>query len=91
MKEKKAPERMCIACKGMFPKRELIRIVRTAEGQYFVDKTGKTMGRGCYICDNPQCIAKCIKAKLLNKAYKTEIGSEVYIKLNDDYNSAKKN
>ncbi len=90
MKERKTPERMCIACKTMYPKRELIRIVRTAEGAFLIDRTGKAPGRGCYICDKPECIAKCIKAKLLNKAYKTEIVSEVYTKLKDDYNSAKK-
>lgn len=89
MKTKKIPERMCIACKGMFSKRVLIRIVRTAEGVFLIDKTGKAPGRGCYICDNVACINKCIKSRLLNKAFKTEISSEVYEKLNAEYNAPK--
>lgn len=90
MKIKKTPERMCISCRTMFNKKDLIRIVRTPEGEFVIDKTGKAQGRGCYICNKPECIAKCIKAKLLNKTFKTEIGNEVYIKLKDDFDAAKK-
>ncbi len=91
MNTKKPPERMCVACKGMFPKRDLIRIVRTPDNKYVIDKTGKVAGRGTYICDKPECVAKCIRSKLLNKAYKTEIDAEIYVRLFDEYNGAKKN
>jgi predicted RNA-binding protein YlxR (DUF448 family) len=75
---KKIPQRMCIGCQTMFDKRDLLRIVRTPEGEILVDKTGKKSGRGAYICTNLECFNKIIKAKKLGKALKTSIPDEVY-------------
>lgn len=76
--ESKKETRTCIACREEFKKHQLIRIVRTPEGLYVVDKTGKMNGRGTYICTNKECLKKLIKNKLLNRAFKTAISDEVY-------------
>lgn len=84
MKGKKTPERMCIACKSMKDKRELIRIVRSPEGEISLDFTGKKNGRGAYICPDGDCIAKCKKGKLLNKTFKCAVDDEVYDRLSKE-------
>ena len=61
--EKKIPMRMCIACKTMKPKREMLRIVKSGE-EIFLDKTGRANGRGAYICNDGECIKKLKKQKL---------------------------
>jgi len=69
---------MCIGCQIMFDKRELLRIVRTPEGEILLDNTGKKAGRGAYICSNLDCFKKVVKTKKLAKALKTTIPEEVY-------------
>jgi len=76
--------RMCIVCKTMVPKKELIRIVRNEEG-YFIDRTLRMNGRGAYLCNNPLCMEVCLKKRQLNRAFKTEIPAEVYQKLLEEY------
>ncbi len=78
MKQKKIPLRMCLGCKEMKAKRELIRVVRNNEGEISIDLVGKKPGRGAYICKSADCLEKAIKAKRLDKAFETTIGSEVY-------------
>ena len=85
MQEKKIPKRMCIACKEMFPKRDLIRIVRNSAGEYSLDFTGKANGRGAYICNNRDCIEKCIKTRALNRSFSENIPDEVYERLREQY------
>lgn len=63
MKQHKIPERMCVSCRQMHPKTELLRLVATAEGGVSLDKSGKAGGRGVYICDNPECIGRTLKNK----------------------------
>ena len=75
---KKETLRMCIACREMKDKRDLLRIVKNKEGQIFVDKTGKANGRGAYICKDVNCLNKLKKQKTLNKAFKMMINEEVY-------------
>ena len=58
MKPKKIPMRMCVGCREMKEKRELIRIVRTPEGETALDPTGKKPGRGAYVCRNPECLRR---------------------------------
>ena len=65
---KRIPERMCVACRQMKPKTELLRVVNTAEG-VVVDGTGKLNGRGVYLCKNSQCVAKALKSKGFAKQY----------------------
>lgn len=60
---RKTPQRSCISCRNVFDKKDLLRIVRTPEGQVEVDPTGKMSGRGAYICSNPECIKKQLSGK----------------------------
>lgn len=89
MQEKKTPQRMCIACRNMVDKRQLIRIVRSPEGVFSIDFTGKKSGRGAYVCDSDACIEKCLKQRLLNKNFKCDISPAVYEELADAYKSRK--
>lgn len=84
--EKKIPLRMCVACREMQPKRNLIRIVKNSEGVIFLDKTFKANGRGAYLCANETCLEKCIKTKALNRAFKCEIDLSVFENIKNDMN-----
>lgn len=81
---KKIPMRMCIACREMKPKDSLIRIVNSQDG-IELDPSGKKNGRGAYICNNIDCIQKCIKTHALNRAYGTEVEQKTYDKLLEDF------
>lgn len=74
---KKIPLRMCVVCKEMKPKEDLIKIVKNKEGQIFVDNSYKANGRGAYICKSKTCFDKCTKVKALNRAFKCEIPTQV--------------
>lgn len=78
MKPKKIPFRMCVGCQDMKSKKELLRVVRTPEGDIVLDPTGKKAGRGAYMCRSEQCLTKAFKEKRLEKALKHPIGEEVY-------------
>jgi predicted RNA-binding protein YlxR (DUF448 family) len=78
MAKGKIPLRTCIACKEMKPKKEMLRIVKTADGEIFPDPTGKAAGRGAYICENEKCRQLLGAKKLLNKAFSAPVGAEVY-------------
>lgn len=84
LKKKKIPMRMCTGCMEMKPKKELIRIVKTPEGDVVVDITGKQSGRGAYVCRNKECLEKSFKTKKLNKSLNTAISDEIYNKLRDE-------
>lgn len=77
MKTRRIPERMCVGCKTMKPKRELIRIVRTPEGEVHLDSTGKKAGRGAYICPDVECLQLSLKGDRLQRALSTKIGPEL--------------
>ena len=78
---KKIPQRKCIGCNEMKEKKELIRIVRSPEGDISVDPEGKKNGRGCYICINAECFEKVRKGKKLEKTFKMQIPQEIYDEL----------
>ncbi len=78
MKPKKIPFRMCVGCQDMKSKKELLRVVRTPEGDIVLDPTGKKAGRGAYMCRSEECLTKAFKEKRLEKALKHPIGEEVY-------------
>lgn len=78
---------MCIACRGLFDKKDLIRVVRTPAGEVLLDPTGKAAGRGAYLCTDPDCMKKCVKNRLLNKSFKTMISEEAYANLLVAYES----
>lgn len=84
MKVKKIPLRMCTGCMEMKPKKELIRVVKSPEGEVSVDLTGKKSGRGAYVCKNTQCLEKAFKAKRLSRNLDTTISEEVYNRLREE-------
>lgn len=84
MKVKKIPLRMCTGCMEMKPKKELIRIVKTPEGDVCVDLTGKKSGRGAYVCKSIECLEKSFKAKRLNRNLDIPISEEIYDKLKEE-------
>lgn len=71
------PERMCIVCRNMKPKSELTRIVKNKDGQLFVDKLGKAMGRGAYVCKSAECSQKLLSVRALARAFHCEISAEI--------------
>jgi len=84
MKQRKTPLRKCTGCQEMKNKKELIRIVRDAEGDFSVDLTGKKAGRGAYICHDAACLQKAHKSKGLERSFKSAVPIEVYEKLKAD-------
>lgn len=79
--QKKIPMRQCLGCREMKPKRELIRAVKSPEGVISLDFKGKAAGRGAYICPSADCLKKAIKGKALEKAFSSQIPTEVYEEL----------
>ena len=79
--KKKIPERKCVGCQQSFPKKELIRVVRSPEGEISIDFTGKKSGRGAYICKNEACFKKAKKTGILKRSLECEISEEIYAEL----------
>ena len=77
MKPKKIPMRMCVGCREMKPKRELIRVVRSPEGEVSMDPVGKKPGRGAYVCRNPECLKRAIKHRQLERQLEVTLTEEV--------------
>ncbi len=75
---KKIPMRMCLGCNEMKPKKELIRAVKSPEGEISMDLTGKKSGRGAYICRSSECFRLARKARRFEKAFSCQISDEVY-------------
>ena len=76
--KRKTPMRMCTGCGEMKPKLELVRIVRSPEGEVSLDLTGKKPGRGAYICRSAECLRAAQKKRRLEKAFACQISSEIY-------------
>ena len=87
--EKKIPLRMCIACREMKPKKEMLRIVKNAAGEIRLDFSGKLPGRGAYICNSEACIKKLNKAKLLHKTFSCEVDADVYARIEEEFLAGK--
>lgn len=83
MKQKRIPLRKCNGCGEQKDKRELVRIVKNADGEISLDLTGKAAGRGAYICPDAECLKKARKAKRIEKAFECAVPSEVYDKLEE--------
>ena len=75
--EKKIPMRKCLGCMQSFPKKDLIRVVRTPENEVLIDLTGKKSGRGAYLCKDKACLKKAIKAKRIQSNLEVQIGEEL--------------
>ena len=81
MKVKRIPLRMCVGCREMKPKKELLRVVKSPECEITVDITGRKAGRGAYLCRNEDCLLRAIKQKQLDRAFDTQISEEVLLAL----------
>lgn len=79
------PQRMCIACRSMKEKAQLVRVVKSGDN-IFVDVTDKAPGRGAYVCKSAECIKKLVKTKALNRTFKCDVPQNVYIQLEDTVN-----
>lgn len=80
---------MCIACRELKDKRELLRVVKNSDGEIFIDLTSKAQGRGAYICDKSECIAKLRKQRILNKVFSCAVDDEVYARIEEEYFGSK--
>lgn len=87
MTTKKVPMRMCTACREMKPKRELVRIVKTSEGEIKLDTTGKLNGRGAYICKDKECLMKAQKINALSRAFSMNVSEEIYNQLQTEFDN----
>ncbi|NLX82438.1 MAG: YlxR family protein [Clostridiales bacterium] len=74
---KKIPMRMCVGCREMKPKRELLRVVRTPEDEIIIDFTGKKSGRGAYVCEDEACLTRAIKQRQLERALERPVSAEI--------------
>ena len=84
MQTKRIPLRKCSGCGEMKPKKELVRVVRSPEGEVSLDLTGKKPGRGAYVCRDAECPVKARKAKRLERAFTCAIPDDVYEKMEEE-------
>lgn len=87
-KKKKTPERRCVGCGESKDKRELIRVVRTPDGEVCLDATGKKSGRGAYICHSLSCFKKARKSKRIETSLNVSIPEDIYEKLESELSEA---
>ena len=78
MSMKKVPLRQCIGCGEMKSKKEMIRVIKTADAEILLDATGRKHGRGAYLCPSMECMKKAVKSKGLERSFKMAIPKEVY-------------
>ncbi|MBE6910479.1 MAG: YlxR family protein [Ruminococcaceae bacterium] len=83
-KPKKIPQRQCVGCREMKEKRELIRVVKSPEGDVSLDFRGKKPGRGAYVCPDAACLKKARKSRALERAFSAAIPPEVYDALEEE-------
>lgn len=84
MPTRRIPMRKCTGCNEMKPKKELVRVVRSPEGEVSLDLTGKKPGRGAYVCHNLECLKKARKAKRFENAFSCVIPDGVYDKMEEE-------
>ena len=76
--------RQCLGCREHRPKRELVRIVRSPEGVVSLDFSGKANGRGAYLCRNPECLKRAVKANALERAFSAKVPDAVIERLSKE-------
>ena len=84
MHQKKIPMRMCTGCGQMKPKKELVRVVKSPEGEISLDLTGKKPGRGAYVCRSADCLKAARKARRLERAFSCQISAELYERMEEE-------
>lgn len=82
---KKVPMRQCIGCGEMKSKKEMMRILKTTEGDIVLDVTGKKNGRGAYLCISEECLKKAKKNRGIERSFKMSISEEVYDRLEKEF------
>ena len=80
---KKTPMRKCTGCGEMKDKKEMIRVIRNDEGKLELDMTGRKNGRGAYICNDIECLAKAVKAGRIKKEFGTDIPNDLYDRMEE--------
>lgn len=75
---RKIPVRKCVGCQEMKSKKEMIRVIKTAEDEFLLDATGRKNGRGAYVCPSRECLEKAVRNKGLERSFKQAIPKEVY-------------
>lgn len=80
-KPRKIPMRMCVGCREMKPKAQLLRVVKPQEGDAHIDRTGKAQGRGAYVCGQIECLRKAQKSRALERALDARIEADVFAQL----------
>ena len=86
LKPRKTPMRMCVGCREMKPKKELLRVVRSPEGTVSIDTTGKKPGRGAYCCYDAACLKRALKQGQLDRQLEVRLTPEVNQQLTDTLN-----
>ena len=87
--QKKIPQRQCMGCRERREKRQMIRVVRTPEGNVNLDFSGKMNGRGAYICPDPECLKKALRSKSLDRSLEVTIPEEVIVRLEKEMEGTK--
>ena len=82
---RKQPVRTCVACREGKPKAEMLRVVRTPDGEIKIDPTGKCAGRGAYVCNEPSCVEKCVKKRIFDKVFEVRLSDEDYASIAEQY------
>ena len=82
VKTKKVPQRSCVGCGLKTDKKDLVRIVKTPNGEIILDRTGKQPGRGVYICSKAECLTAAIKRKAIERALSCKISNDILVELN---------
>ncbi len=82
---KKIPMRQCIGCGEMKSKKEMMRILKTSEGEIILDGTGRKNGRGAYLCFSKECLLRAVKTKGLERSFQMRIRPEVYERLEKEF------
>lgn len=86
----KIPMRQCTGCREMKSKKEMIRVLKTAEDEIVLDATGKKNGRGAYLCFSKDCLEKAVKSRGLERSLKASIPEEVYQSLKKEFEAIEK-
>ena len=81
LKQRRVPMRMCVGCREMKPKKELLRVVNSPEGVIAFDRVGKAPGRGAYVCKSAECLAKAVKTHALERQLECSVSEEVFSQL----------
>ena len=87
---KKVPMRQCVGCGEMKSKKEMMRVLKTAEGEIVLDVTGKKNGRGAYLCESVECLKKARKNRGIERSFKMSIPSDVYDNLEKEFANSEK-